>query len=309
MAYFPLENSYNRIATIEPKESAGYAFHEETKELLLNTQSYTWGFCYAGLLYNSQNPKLALVNHQYPFFLNLQIYVPFTSLAKKNSPSAIQPNVVMQSKNIDPTFSPGNTKKETSLYDPMDFWQKSMYSHSNRNNYITRSLSAFWGPFFITENMVGCFFYTSMRVNDNPPHVISYHSVDIEGKIDHKICFVSDELRLYPLSALNNQYFAIVLATFFPSVVSENKKIFFILRYTVGTLIALKNYINKLKYGELVLTTEVKNCIQNSTIYALWLHSIVGQQVNNHFYIEINKRFDQLISLREKSHKLWLSCN
>jgi hypothetical protein len=155
--FFPIDASHKRIVIVNNAHqflhNLEYFLHENTKQLLKESQRHTYGFCYTGIVDNSNGPHLALINHQYPYFLNLQIYKLVTYFNGQTTSILIQ-----QSKNIDPTFCPNVTKKQSFLYNQEFFWQTSKYRHEKINDDIKYSFSSFWGPFFMHNDQASCFF-------------------------------------------------------------------------------------------------------------------------------------------------------
>jgi hypothetical protein len=138
-----------------------------------------------------------------------------------------------------------------------------------------------------------------------PPYAIFYHTIDILGEKDHKICYISyNGSTCYPLYANKSKYFALLLATFFPYKEIEEKKIFFTNKYTIKELCALKTYVNSFQEKELMLPAELKKHIRNKAIYALFLHSIVHTRGTDDFYAEINRNISLLVNLKKDNQNM-----
>ncbi|RTL06631.1 hypothetical protein EKK58_04860 [Candidatus Dependentiae bacterium] len=166
--------------------------------------------------------------------------------------------------------------------------ESSWYSLIYWNN---RKQFFFWGPFFEKRNAVGCL--TSTNIDkigffnhiENPLYNhIMYHYTDEAGKQYHNKCYVSyGKHGCQPLYFDTDKYFALLLATFFPSRVVWDKKIFYTEKYTRHMLEKLSRYISDTQQA---FPDELKP-YTNKTALALFLFGI-----KNHF----NKAAKQTIT-------------
>lgn len=327
--FFPITGAYQRVIPVfsytknnnlpvpfNDKQAEFLANQKETELLaecllskntvkLLNAcQNKTYGFCYAGMICNGDNPKLALVNHQYPYYLNLELYY-FRSNMPKNE------NLIVRSENIDPTFYPGLTRKIKIHNNTPSFWQTSCY-HTQTEEGFDESYSSFWGPFFDKHNGAGCFFYTDIPSHWNtintclpsstkeyPAYAIFYHYINRAGVQYSQPCYVSYKPSQYntPLYANIDHYFSLVLATFFPCKNINGKKIFFTYTYTAKELNSLKIYLNRIRNSPVPVPRKIEKYIQNSALFVLLLHFLnhtKGSIAHQEFYTEINSKIDVL---------------
>lgn len=167
---------------------------------------------------------------------------------------------------------------KTPPYENDSYWYALTYWHSRKQFF-------FWGPFFEKKDIAGCL--TSTNISEvclsniilglygnieNPFYnIIMYHYLSITGERHYKQCYVSyGKDGCQPLYFDKDKDFALLLATFFPSRVVWDKKIFYTEKYSRWMLEKLSSYISDTQQ---TFPDELKR-YTNKTALALFLFGI-----------------------------------
>lgn len=195
----------------------------------------------------------------------------FTKGTKKNPSTNHHIDLI----NLNPLMARPNT---TPPYEDGSFWNQLIYWYSRKDFF-------FWGPFFENRHAVGCF--TSTNISEvflsniilglygnieNPfCNIIMYHYLSATGEKHYKQCYVSyGKDGCQPLYFDKDKHFALLLATFFPSRVVWDKKIFYTEKYNRLMLEKLSTYISDTSKA---FSEDLKR-YTNKTALALFLFNI-----------------------------------